>query len=353
MSADPLSVPAGVGRLVGVDAARGLALLGMMSVHIVPRLDPDGSVSLAYLVASGRASALFAVLAGVGLALARATPGGACARAAVVAAIGLTLGLVETPVAIILVHYGVLFCSAAPFLHLRARALGLLAVGWLVGSPVLAHLVRPLVPTGPGGNPSWLSLADPARLLTELLVTGYYPVLQWTGYLLVGVAVGRLGLRRPAVAVGLLGAGVALAAAAVLLSAALLGPLARSTSVDTSLRTYGTTPTDTWWWLAVASPHSGTPLDLLHTTGSALAVLGACLLLARVGRAALVPLAAAGSLTLTLYSLHVLALGLGFRTLAAHVVLALVGATLWRSTRRRGPLEALATAASRAVSRTG
>jgi uncharacterized membrane protein len=340
-------------RLAGVDAARGVALLGMMSVHIVPRLDADGSVSLAYLLASGRASALFAVLAGVGLALARATPGGACARAAVVAAIGLTLGLVDAPVAIILVHYGVLFCCAAPFLRLPARVLGPLAAAWLVLSPVLAHLLRPLVPPGPGGNPSWLSLSDPARLLTELVLTGYYPVLQWAGYLLAGLAVGRLALQRTAVASALLAAGALVATAAAVVSAALLGPLGGSAFVDTSLRTYGTTPTGTWWWLAVASPHSGTPFDLLHTAGSAVAVLGGWLLLARAARTALVPLAAAGSMTLTLYSLHVLALGLGLRSLAAHAVLAVAGATLWRSTGQRGPLEALATRAARAVSRRG
>ncbi|MEH3076040.1 MAG: heparan-alpha-glucosaminide N-acetyltransferase domain-containing protein [Quadrisphaera sp.] len=56
-------------RLVGVDAARGLALLGMMGTHLVSRTTADGGVSWVYEVFSGRASALFAVLAGVGLAL--------------------------------------------------------------------------------------------------------------------------------------------------------------------------------------------------------------------------------------------------------------------------------------------
>ena len=42
---------------------------------------------------------------------------------------------------------------------------------------------------------------------------------------------------------------------------------------------YGTTPTDAWGWLLVAAPHTGTPLDLIGTTGSAMAVLGLCLLL--------------------------------------------------------------------------
>lgn len=65
-------------RLVGVDAARGVALLGMVAVavHVLSGQDADGSESLTYQVASGRSAALFAVLAGVGLALAYRRPRG-------------------------------------------------------------------------------------------------------------------------------------------------------------------------------------------------------------------------------------------------------------------------------------
>src|SRR4051812_50058791 len=74
MSASPAAAvapwPALTGRrVVAVDVARGVALLAMMTVHVLPGTDEQGRVSAAYAVASGRASALFAVLAGVGLAL--------------------------------------------------------------------------------------------------------------------------------------------------------------------------------------------------------------------------------------------------------------------------------------------
>lgn len=350
-------------RLVGVDVARGLALLGMMSVHIADRTDPDGSLSAAYAVSSGRASALFAVLAGVGLALAQAGGPAVLARAGVVAAVGLTLGVIPTPVAIILVHYGLLFCSAAPFLRLSSRALAVTGGAWLVVSPVVAHLLRTQVPAGPGANPSWLSLGDPAQLALDLALTGYYPVLQWTGYVLVGLAVGKTALGRSETALTLVAVGAGLAGAAKVVSAVLLGPLGGGAHVVTAMPFYGTTPTDSWWWLAVSEPHSGTPLDLLHTTGTALLVLGGCLLLASTGSRvvgyALVPLAAAGSMTLSLYSVHVVALGLGLDVLVLHVVLALAAATVWRATGMRGPLEGLAASAARAtrgraeVSRTG
>jgi uncharacterized membrane protein YeiB len=129
--------------------------------------------------------------------------------------------------------------------------------------------------------------------------------------------------------------------------------------------TYGTTPSTSWWWLAVSAPHSGGPLDLLHTTGTALAVIGGCLLLAAGlhgrWRWLVLPVAAAGSMTLTLYTVHIVALaavrgavsGLEVSSPAVfwalNAILALLVATAWQSTGRRGPLEAVAADISAAV----
>ena len=117
---------------------------------------------------------------------------------------------------------------------------------------------------------------------------------------------------------------------------------------------YGTTPTSTWWWLAVDAPHSGTPLDLARTTGSALAVLGLMLLLAHVARPLLWLPAAVGAAPLTLYALHVVltTADLGRDAdrpyvFAGHVLLlSVVGAAL-RAAGMRGPLEAGVGVASR------
>lgn len=376
-------------RLLGVDVARGIALIGMMSVHILPSLDRDGTASSAYQVAAGRASALFAVLAGLSLVLATRARGddgsargarrGVIARAVFVAGIGLVLGTLGTGVAVILVHYAALFAVAALFMGAGTRTLMITSAGWLLLSPVAGHLIRPRLAPGPRQSPSLLSLSHPNELVTGVLFTGYYPVLQWTGYLLVGMAVGRLALHRARTAARLLTVGVLLAVGAKVLSAALLlGPAAggqwltvppSSVFADRDLATvlqtgmYGTTPTTSWWWLAVSAPHSGTPPDLVHTTGTALAVIGACLLAARAlpsrWRWAVLPVAAAGSMTLTLYTLHVIALAAArawspspAALLTVNVLLALLVATAWQRTSQRGPLEAVAariSAAARAV----
>ncbi|VEI51695.1 heparan-alpha-glucosaminide N-acetyltransferase domain-containing protein [Kocuria rosea] len=56
-------------RLAGIDAARGMALIGMISIHIMPSWDPVTFEPTAqWTVFAGRSAALFALLAGVGLA---------------------------------------------------------------------------------------------------------------------------------------------------------------------------------------------------------------------------------------------------------------------------------------------
>ncbi len=99
----------------------------------------------------------------------------------------------------------------------------------------------------------------------------------------------------------------------------------------------------------MAAPHTGTPFDLIGTTGSAMAVLGLCLLLTRVPWVRIIsrPVAAAGSMTLTLYTIHVVALSQDWGEwdsvtyYLTHVVVALVFATLWLLVLPRGPLEGL------------
>ena len=375
-------------RLVGVDLARALALVGMMVVHLFPALDPDGSPSAAYLICSGRASALFAVLAGVGIALGSggpAPPGqlaparrAIVARGLVILAVGLSLGVVATGVAVILGYYAVLCLLALPVLGWGPRRLAAASLVTAVVGPVLSQLLRHWVPDDSGANLAWGDLGDPARALATVLLTGYYPVLTWAAYLFAGLAVGRLELGRAAVAGRLVLVGAGLGLGGRLLELAGLaagGPQALAAGLRdgrlygeppevirwTSL--YGTTPTGSWWWLGTAAPHSGAAPDLVTTTGSALLVLGLCLLLTgRVsgwGAAPLRALAAAGAGTLSLYSLHVLALAVATDAghpqqarpglaLAANVVLAVVLALAWGAPRRRGPLERVAAGAAAA-----
>jgi hypothetical protein len=361
-------------RLVGLDVARCVALLGMVTTHVLDERGPDGGLTLGQWLAGGRASALFAVLAGVTLALMTggrtpvagrerlARSAGVAARGLLVAVLGLVLALADSGLAVILTYYGVLFLLGLLFIGLRTRALLALAALWVVAAPVLSRLVRPHLPERGYASPAFDQLADPGRLAAELLLTGYYPVLPWLAYLLVGMALGRADLGSPRVAAWAAGAGLVLAVGATRVSHALT---ARWPAVDglpdvVAAGSYGTTPPDgPWSWLLVVGPHSATPFDLAATIGSSLLVIGLCLLgvrrLSGVALETVRILVGAGTMTLTLYSLHVV-----LRTERVwpadepsaypwHVLVLLAIGAGYAAARRPGPLERGVSAASRAV----
>lgn len=348
-------------RLVGLDVARALALLGMVATHLVPQVAESGAQTWPHELAGGRAAALFAVLAGVALALmtGRRTPlqggdrarasVGLAARALLIALLGLALATQETGLAIILTYYGMMFLLAIPFAGLRAGWLALLAAAWLVVVPVVSHWLRPELPPRRYDNPTFEQLEQPVLLMWELLFTGYYPAVPWLAYVLAGMAVGRSDLGRRGVQAGLVGGGALLAGLAWYLSSeATAGRFDREVLLEADFGLYGTTPTNRWAWLLVDAPHSTTPFDLAATTGSALAVIGLCLLvtsvLPRLGVRALAIVFGAGTMTLTLYSLHVVLRNERFwppgdGAFARHVALLGVIGALFVLLRWRGPLE--------------
>lgn len=388
-------------RILGVDLARSLALIGMIAVHILPlRIAiSDGTFepTAAAAVFSGRASALFVLLAGVGLALLSGGQSGPApgkvrslrisvlVRAWLIALMGFGLGMLDTNVAVILVHYGLLFLAAIPFLTMRRRRLGWWAAGWLLLSPLLYYVAREWVegtidPYRLGASPVLGDFATPLAFVADLLLTGYYPLLVWFGFLLTGLFVGRMALAHPPVAFGLFVAGSLMAFGAKLASAWLLDQpgAIKALRTATELNANGLEVAlvtgqrldgaiNTPWFLAISAPHSGAPLDILHVTGCALAVLGAsqllCLALTAVlghlGEMILWPLTGAGAATLTVYAGHLVALDL-FSDVSAqlprevlfiiYVVATLLLGLLLKFINRRGPLEALVHSVARTLS---
>lgn len=380
-------------RLAGVDAARGVALLGLAAVHVSAPVTPGGAPDPLHLVFAGGAAALFVTLAGVGLSLGSggSVPVGPeraavlrrrlARRAGVLFLLGLLCGALDAGIAVILCHYAVLFLGALPLLRARARALAALAGGWLVLGPVAVFALQAAGQAAVGREAFvvdgrlWVSpapwhLLDPVRLAADLLLTGYYPVLSWFAFLLVGMAVGRARLDAPRTGPALLLGGAAAAAgmwavgAAVRGTAGVLDAVAASTGVDPAelsvtlltgeARLAFLVPDPLW--LAMVTPHGGSPLEAVRAAGWAAAVLGACLLWARRPGRSLAVLAGTGRLSLSLYVGHLVllaalaAVGVPFHGLTAAAVLwalfLLAGLAAAR-TGGRGPLEAGVRALSR------
>jgi uncharacterized membrane protein len=365
-------------RLVGLDVARCLALLGMVATHVLLDRGPDGDLTVSHAIAGGRAAALFAVLAGVTLALITgrrepvvgreraARSAGIAVRALLIALLGLYLGALGSGLAIIFTYYGLLFLFGLPFVGLRAPALFAAAGAWLVVTPLLSQVVRPELPPRGFASPNFNQLSAPGHLLSELMFTGYYPVVPWLAYLLAGMALGRLDLANRRVQVWITVVGAGLATVTFATSRILTGPLGVAddlagspgapAATGSGLLTeigggmFGTTPTGgPWEWMLVVAPHSATPFDLAHTIGTSYFVIGASLLLVGLvptGRRRAVAIAfGAGTMTLSLYTLHAV-----MRTPAVlpeetpssfplHVVALLTIGGLYVYGRRRGPLE--------------
>ena len=375
-------------RLIGIDVSRGLALLGMMAVHALFPYDKDFNPTWVTYIATGNAAAVFALLAGVGLSLTTGraavprsktvpTTASIVGRAVAIGFIGLLLGYTEATITgVILPYYAMMFLLAIPLLFLRTSMLALVGTFAAVAVPVLSELVRPALPEATLANLSFIYAFDrPLDMLSELLVTGAYPALPWMSYICAGLIVGRLTLSSAAVARRMLVFGAVLAGAAATASWYLLGPLGGRAALRQSapgplnddgdtvddLLVFGfdgTAPTGSWWWLASDAPHAATPLDLLRTIGTAVAVVGAMLLLGHVAAPAwqravhviTAPLAAAGSIALTLYAAHVVFMNSPLDQFDAvggylfQVVATLLLALGWRQAVGRGPLETAVTA---------
>ena len=120
----------------------------------------------------------------------------------------------------------------------------------------------------------------------------------------------------------------------------------------------GVDQSGSWWWLATSAPHSGTSLDLIGVSGSAAAVVGICLLLTRRFPQALLPLSAAGAMTLTLYTLHICVMGWADQLTPVpdplpvywlQVAAAILIGILFQRVHSRGPLELLTSGAATAA----
>ena len=317
-------------RFSGIDAARGLAVIGMMAAHVWPRDDAQSE-----LLVDGRPSMLFAVVAGVahGIVTGGAEPESVpratarwrlLIRAGLLLALGLLLWMLPSGIAIILDYYGLMFALMLPLLFLpRFALLGIGAV-LLVTAPLLRDEV--LAAGAPVGQP-WAAA-------TEYLLTGYYPVLLWLPLLIAGLLCARSDLASTRTRLLMLSLGTLASVAGYGAAAVLPG--------------------------VGAEAHSSTAAELLGSGGLAVAIIALALLLldrsstSTVLTKAALPLVAVGRMPLTIYTGHVLVIA-GFASLGPAgrfapevgiplfiglTVAAVLIAGAFQALRLRGPLEA-------------
>ncbi|WP_371570884.1 DUF418 domain-containing protein [Streptomyces canus] len=372
-----------MGRLVGVDLARTLAVFGMYVVHIGPPLSAtDGVASWVRYMADGHSSVLFATLAGFSVMLiaGRREPKTGLAgrqarariaiRAVVLLALGTAMAM-EYGGVIILGFYGVYFLLALPLVRLRARTLAIVALSLALVTPQLAFALNSLLTESVRQS---INTYDPLHRLSEvgvldLLFTGFYPTITWIAFVIAGMALARLDLSQTAVQWRLAALGAALTVTAYGMSLLLAGKDAlRSTAEDGPASAgSGSMPLDSGSFepqvssLLTAGPHSGTTFDIIGSVGVAiLVIVGATVAMDRLPRLRRLakPVIAVGTMSLTAYVGHFVIQGWlpwfgatpdeeSWTTLLLFVLGAIVFAATWSRFFRRGPLEYLLNAATK------
>ncbi|MFJ7294169.1 DUF418 domain-containing protein [Streptomyces collinus] len=367
---EPSTGAPGVGRLIGLDLARGLAVFGMYAVHVGPAPSQGGVIGFLMEPAQGRSSALFAVLAGFAVALitGRRTPKTGLAgrqavakviiRAVILIALGTALTMTGTPVVPILAFYGLFFLLVLPLYRLGARPLALIAAGWALVGPQLLYALKPVV-----GGRVFLSYGQ-ADGPVSLFFTGGYPALTWVPFVIAGMALARCDLAATSVRIRAALTGVALtvtgyggswlavrlvpgAAEAVRKAEEGPGMSSMSSVSPDSIGIFGDAPAG----MLASAPHSEATLSIIAATGVAILVITACLAamdgFPRLRRLAK-PVIAVGSMSLTAYVYHIVAIWLLDTEQSAvpplHILLGLIAsvavlATVWSRFFQRGPLE--------------
>ncbi|WP_218221646.1 DUF418 domain-containing protein [Nesterenkonia sp. Act20] len=333
--------------MLALDAARGLAVIGMIAINTGPRGD-DEFLELLYRVPYGRASLLFVLLGGIGLSLMTRRsrsdqvplPWAALIwRCALLMLGGLALQTLDHEVSVILQIYALLILFSLPLLRASGRSLLVVAGLSAVVGPPLWILVQAQTDGRFDRDP--VSATDPiGEILLDVVITGPYPLIVWGAAFVFGLWLGRqeLGQSRVSTRLILWGAGAALSAR--LLSTALVSIFGEPTShLD-------------WQRLTSAVAHSQMPLWLISGTGSAVFVLGLCLKISAWTSPGLAPLISLGQMALTAYIGHLLILAFlvrpgpdtmaqGVLATGATVAVLMVFAWLWRRHFTRGPFEML------------
>lgn len=362
-------------RVIGFDLARALALLGIMFVNITPSVTPSDSMSWLWRISTGNSMALFAVLAGVGVAITTRKAGrrrraglvtdwaSIFTQAVLLFGIGLVMAtFVPRQLAeVVLPYLAVLLLLALPFVRTPPWLMVILAALVALFVPIWSHIVRQFLPTATASNIDFPAVfTDPTGVLVKLLLTGAYPALAWLAYVLVGMAIGRIGISRSS-SVVLLAFGIVVAAITAGVSSILmrqmggldaLGAVAQETMpLDEFtkllvLGAEGTLPTTSTWWLAVIAPRTTTPFDLFFTIGILMFVLGGLVNVGFVLPRFVKPISIFGSMPLTGYTLHLVMMTIpplqdGWIGYLIQVAILVVFVWFWSRFAQHGPLESV------------
>ena len=353
-----LGRPTLTGRVVGLDMARGLAILGMFTAHMW--FSVQGPVSSVMAWSHGRSAPLFALLAGVSMGimqqrLSRRFAGSPAlsrrfygekilVRATFLILLATLLSLINTRILLILDNYGVWMVCALFLAGLSVpMQLGVIGLLLVAGIPLWHYLNLLFLPPEIGVVLGLNDYQMPTFLIYVL--TGL--ILWRLGW--AGVTIRARRLQKYGAVIGLGTAGVIFGVGTAVDSLR-LGRFSQVLFGNDTLSIANPTPAQFWYQtLIYIAPHTDSVAETVANTAWCVGLTSLLLLAGSTFNRFFSPLAALGSMALTIYTLHVIWHAITFRlfgypglipSLIIMIAVFLLVASLWRLRFGKGPLEA-------------
>lgn len=310
---NPISLPKKDSkRLIALDAARGLAVIGMFIQHFAlnqVNSFVSGNTMILFMLCSGISYSIMVqrmTEREVEPAVFRAR---ILARAVFIDLAGYILIMLNGPFAVVLPAYAMLFILALVLIHCSTRALFTIScILYLAGPPLMLL---------------GLSLFSGAYLLSDI-AGGPLSALGWAPVFVAGMAIGRLNLHNIRTALRFVATWFIISIPFKLIASFVLPELRQS--FETWLLQFSSignpqadqyaiwplnTPPPPWQMLLTDAPQCGSTFELAIGTGLSLIILGLICLIAKKSTAILKPFSAVGRVALTLYTVQfVIAWGL-------------------------------------------
>lgn len=348
-------------RIIGLDFARALAMFGMLLVNfmVITGAEGNGPPFLITFMSlfEGRASALFVILAGIGITLMTKSAVASnekikisnsrktiWKRSLFLFILGLLLYVMEWT-GDILHYYGVYLFVAALLIKVRKKLLLFLSIIILLIAQSLQLTFNTF--EGWGGPTPFINYVDFWTIkgfLRNLFFNGYHPIFPWFSFFLIGMIIGRLDLHIKKIRERLLLLGITITILTELLSKGLTHFFIPYIGKEAATFLFNT------------GPILPNVLYILSATGSAIAILIICLNIAEKYRNNwfVTSIVQTGQLTLTHYVSHVF-IGIGALILlnrmehqsllfvllfaTAFFIFSIFISVLWRKKFSRGPIE--------------
>jgi uncharacterized membrane protein YeiB len=306
----------GAGRLLALDAARGLAVIGMLIAHFALN-------DLNALIVSGNTTLLFVLCGGISYSIMaqRLMNRGAepivfrvkmLARAVFIDIIGYSIIMLNTSIPVILPAYAVLFVLALVLVHRSTRVLVATAAILLLVSPPLM-LIGEVFLWG-------------APILSDIAGGSLYSAVALAPAFVAGMAIGRIDLTKKRTALSLVFSGAIMLVVIKVVDIFVLNKWLisdRYTFKDDSWKDDSWKETiesfnaqegaiwplnvmypPQWQTLLETYPHSGSTFQTMLGLGVAFLVLGLVFLISKKVSLVLRPFAAVGRVALTIYAGH-------------------------------------------------